>query len=169
MKIQGREIKVTDADGKSVAVHPALNSITCDPLTDWLYFAPMGEGKLYRLPLSKFADLSLSDDGMAERIEVVGDIPPSDGITVDAEGNVYIASIAKGEIGVMSKDHPYRTYIKDDRLDWVDGFSYAPDGYIYATVSQLDKHPMFNGGVDGSKKPYLIVRFKPIKPAGIGR
>ncbi|MDD3021544.1 MAG: L-dopachrome tautomerase-related protein [Alphaproteobacteria bacterium] len=169
VKVNGKVLTI-DKDGKEVPVHAALNSITIDVLQDYLYFAPMGAGKLYRVPLSRLSDIAFSEEDVIKRVEVIGDKPESDGITVDSAGNVYIAAFGKGEIGVMSPDGVYKTYIKDDRLQWADGFSFAPDGYIYVTISRLNEAPIFNHGKEpAEKKPYLIARFKPITDGGIGR
>ncbi len=170
VKVNGKVLTIVGKDGKDVPVHAALNSITIDVLQDYLYFAPMGAGKLYRVPLSRLSDIAFSEDDVIKRVEVVGDKPESDGITVDSAGNVYIAAFGKGEIGVMSPDGVYKTYIKDDRLQWADGFSFAPDGYIYVTISRLHEAPIFNHGSEpAEKKPYLIARFKPITDGAIGR
>lgn len=169
LEVDGRILNIV-RDGKEVPVRAALNSITIDPQMDWLYFAPMGEGKLYRLPLSRVSDSTLTKDEILKRLEVVSDKKPaSDGITVDSAGNVYVASIGRREIGVITPDGDYKTYIKDDRLDWVDGFSFGPDGYLYATVSQLDRSAFFNKGEDKSQKPFLIVKFKPLVDGAVGR
>ncbi|HNQ92318.1 MAG TPA: L-dopachrome tautomerase-related protein [Alphaproteobacteria bacterium] len=169
LEIGGKVLRI-EKDGKEIPVRAALNSITIDPQMDWLYFAPMGEGKLYRVPISRVSDMTYSKDDILKRLEVVSDKKPaSDGITVDSAGNVYVAAIGKGEIGVITPDGEYKTYIKDDRLDWVDGFSFGPDGYLYATVSQLDRAPFFNKGEDKSQKPFLIVRFKPLADGVMGR
>ncbi|MDY0028746.1 MAG: L-dopachrome tautomerase-related protein [Pseudobdellovibrionaceae bacterium] len=167
--IGGKDLSVTK-DGKDYPVRGALGPITLDVLRDTMYFGPMGEGKLYKVPLSKMSDVTVDADTLAKRIEVVGDKPASAGITVDAEENVYITAIEKNEIGVIDKAGQYRSYIKDDRLQWANGLAYAPNGYIYVTISRLNELPMYNGGKEpAEKKPYLIARFKPIAPAAVGR
>ncbi|MCB1559310.1 MAG: hypothetical protein KDJ50_10345 [Alphaproteobacteria bacterium] len=169
LEIYGK-VLTFEKDGRDVPVRAALNSITLDIMQDNLYYAPMGEGKLYRVPLSKMSDVSVSEDAVIKRIEIVGDKPASDGITVDAEENVYITAIGKNEIGVIDKSGHYRPYLQDERLQWADGLSFGPDGYIYVTISRLHEHPFFNHGAEpAEKKPYLIARFKPIAEGGIGR
>lgn len=167
--IDGKVLSVAK-DGKEYPVLGSLGPITLDVLRDTLYYGPMGEGKLYKVPLSKMSDVTVDEDTIAKRIEIVGDKPASAAITVDAEENVYLAAIEKNEIGVMDKTGKYRSYIKDDRLQWASGFSYAPNGYIYVAISRLNELPMYNGGKEpAEKKPYLIARFKPIAPAAVGR
>jgi len=168
VKIHGKVLNI-EKDGKEIPVRAGLNAVTIDVLQDYLYFAPMGAGKLYRVPLSKMADLSVSEEAVIKRIEVVGDKPESDGMTVDSAGNVYLASIGRNEIGVITSVGRYLSYIQSEMLQWADGFSFAPDGYIYVTISRLNEHPVFNQGKDtAEKKPYLIVRFKPIAEGSIG-
>jgi len=144
LEVDGK-VLTFEKDGQKIPVRAALNSITIDPQMDWLYFAPMGEGKLYRVPTSKLTDPVSTKDDIMKRVEVVCDKKPaSDGITVDSAGNVYIAAVGRREIGVITPDGDYKPYIKDERLDWVDGFSFGPDGYVYATISRLDRAELFN-------------------------
>lgn len=168
IEAEGKAITIKDGK-KDIPVHAALNPITLDVLSDTLYFGPMGAGKLYRMPLARLAEQGLTDQDLQKRIEVVGDKPACDGITVDSAGNIYLGRIDKPEIGVIRPDGKYVPYIQDKRLVWVDGFSFGPDGYIYATVSQLNRAAFFNKGKDTSTKPFLIVRFKPLTDGAIGR
>lgn len=169
MLAEGKPVLVKDKTGKDVPLHLGLNPITIDPLRDWLYFGPMGAGKLYRVPISKLINGALSKEEIEASVEVVGDKPECDGITIDAEENIYITNVKDSEIGVMRPGGSYRTYIKDPRLVWADGFSFGPDGYLYLTISQLNRSAHYNLGKDTSTKPYLVVKFKPLAEGAIGR
>ncbi len=168
MQAEGRDILVMK-DGKPTQIFAALNPITIDPQREWLYYGPMGAGKIYRVKTSLLRDINLSPEQLASFVEVVGDKPESDGMTVDAKGNVYLTGVNGNEIGIIRPGHPYETYIKDDRLDWPDGFSFGPDGMIYVTINQLNRSKALNLGKEEGMKPYLIARFKPIAMGAIGR
>lgn len=168
MRAEGKEIQVLK-DGKPVPVYAGLNPITMDPQKEWLYYAPMGPGKIYRVRPRLMKDVNLPPETLAASVEVVGEKPASDGMTIDAAGNIYIGDVDKSEIGIIRPGKPYETYIKDERLKWVDGFSFAPDGMLYITVNQLNHSKQLNVGKETGAKPYLIARFKPETMGAVGR
>ncbi len=170
MQADGRDMKQM-VDGKEMPVYLGLNPMTIDAQRNWLYYGPMAAGKIYRVPLDKMEDPVAYPDGEIEKyIEEYADKPPSDGITIDAAGNIYVTNVRDNEIGVIDpKTRGYRTYIKDPRLIWPDGMSFGPDGMIYLTVNQLNRAAPFNLGKEEGKPPYLVVKFKPIVTGAVGR
>lgn len=162
-------------DGRSILLggNPArigVNPITIDPSNTWVYFAPMSATSLYRVRTTDLLDEALSDDELATRVERYGDKPISDGSTVDAGGNVYITAMTDNAIGVTKADGSYEVLFQsDETLPWPDGFAVGIDGYIYATVNELHRSPVLNGGDDGSVGAFQIVRFKALANAVNGR
>jgi sugar lactone lactonase YvrE len=147
-----------------------FNPITIDPQRDWLYFGPMEEGTIYRVPLPKLSAYKFDEKDIEASVETVADKPSSDGITIDAAGNIYVTAVKKSEIGIIGgSDRTYRAYLKDERLAWPDGFAFGPDGMLYVTINQLDKSPRLNGGKEAGAKPYLVARFKPVVTGTVGR
>ena len=89
---------------------------------------------------------------------------------VDTGGNVYITAMTDNAIGVTKPDGSYEVLFQsDDDLPWPDGFSIGADGYVYATVNELHRSPVLNGGKDGSLGTYRIVRFPALSDAVSGR
>lgn len=162
-------------DGKEVLLggNPAkigVNPITVDPTNTWVYFAPMTSTSMYRVRTTDLLDESLSDDDLAARVERYGDKVTSDGSTVDADGNVYITAMTDNALGVTRPDGTYEVlYQSDDDLPWPDGFSMGVDGYVYATINELHRSPVLNGGEDASLGTYRIVRFPALGTAVNGR
>ncbi len=155
------------AGGKRVSL--GLNPISMDPLGRYVYFSTMNAGNIYRVSADLLVDMELWDTELAKMIEVYGPKPASDGITVDAEGNVYVTDVENNAIGVTTPGH-YRILVQDaEKLSWPDGLSCGPDGYIYATVNQLHKAPAFTGGEEQGTPPYSVVRFKSLGACGVGR
>jgi len=168
MKAEGKEVLVKRGDVPT-PVKLGLNPITMDPQSGWLYFGPMGAGKIYRVPLNKLYDIHLPPADLAAAVEEYADKPESDGMTIDASGNIYLTSVNGHEIGVIGKDKLYRPYIKDERLVWPDGMSFGPDGYIYVTINQLNRSAALNLGKEVGAKPYLVAKFRPLGETVLGR
>ena len=55
-------------------------------------------------------------------------------------------------------DHVLRTLVQDDRLSWPDALSFGEPGWLYIAVNQLHRSPALNGGVEGAKPPFRIMR-----------
>jgi len=165
MVIDGREILLGGNPAKI-----GVNPITVDPTNTWVYFAPMSATSMYRVRTIDLLDESLSDTDLAARVERYGDKPISDGSTVDAAGNVYITAMTDNAIGVTKPDGSYEVLFQSDEdLPWPDGFSMGADGNVYATINELHRSPVLNGGEDASKGTYRIVRFPALGTAISGR
>ncbi|MEM9205340.1 MAG: L-dopachrome tautomerase-related protein [Pseudomonadota bacterium] len=165
MVIDGREI-LLGGDPAKIGVNP----ITVDPTNTWVYFAPMTGSAMYRVRTVDLLDESLDEAALEARVERYGDKPISDGSTVDADGNVYITAMTDNAIGVTKPDGTYEILFQSDEdLPWPDGFSLGVDGYVYATVNELHRSPVLNGGEDASLGTYQIVRFPALGTAISGR
>lgn len=165
MVIDGREIMLGGAPAKI-----GINPITVDPTNSWVYFAPMTGSAMYRVRTIDLLDENLDNAALEARVERYGDKPISDGSTVDADGNVYITAMTDNAIGVTRPDGSYEVLFQsDENLPWPDGFSVGIDGYIYATVNELHRSPVLNGGEDASIGTYQIVRFPALGTAISGR
>ncbi len=162
-------------DGKEILLggNPAkigVNPISIDPTNTWVYFAPMTAASMYRVRTTDLLDESLSDAELAAKVERYGDKPISDGSTVDAAGNVYITAMTDNAIGVTKPDGSYEVlYQSDADLPWPDGFAMGVDGHVYATINELHRSPVLNGGEDASLGTYRIVRFPALGTGISGR
>jgi sugar lactone lactonase YvrE len=160
--------RVINLAGKPAKV--GVNPITVDPANEWVYYAPMSGKSLYRLATADLLDTSLSPEELSSRVERYGDKPICDGITVDDAGNVYITSITDNAIGVVDETGEYRTLYQDAKLlNWTDGMAFAPDEYIYVTVSQLQNSPPLNNGKNSFQAPFYLVRFPALSSGTVGR
>lgn len=165
MVIDGREVLLGGNPAKI-----GVNPITVDPTNTWVYFAPMTATSMYRVRTADLLNEELSDAALTEQVQRYGDKVISDGSTVDAAGNVYITAMTDNAIGVTKPDGSYEVlYQSDEDLPWPDGFSMGVDGYVYATINELQRSPVLNGGEDASLGTYRIVRFPALGPAISGR
>ena len=94
--------------------------------------------------------------------------PPSDGISIDREGNVYVTDVGEGAVGVSTADG-YRVLARDPRMIWPDGLAFGPDGLLYVTISQFGRMPLVNDGQDKGQPPYVVLRLRPLAPSAVGR
>ncbi|QPH55063.1 L-dopachrome tautomerase-related protein [Pontivivens ytuae] len=155
-------------DGSRARV--ALNPITISPDNEWVYYGAMNGTAVWRVPTAALADPELPAEELAALVERYGDKPPSDGITVDDIGNVYITDGGGNAIGVTGPDGRYRVLVADPRIEWPDGMSAGPDGWMYATVNRLNNTPPLNAGASTEPAgPYYVVRWRPIGSAVVGR
>lgn len=168
--IDGKPLSVKTPNGKRATISLGLNPITIDPRHDWVYWGTINGRSIHRVRSADLANPDLPEKALSVRIEHYGAKAPSDGISVDSAGNVYISDIANNAIGVTKRGGSYEVLIKDDRrLSWPDGFAFGPDGYLYVTVDQLHRHSTFNDGVEQGQPPYSLVRVRPLASSDIGR
>ena len=159
--------KVVTLGGKPARI--GVNPITIGHQFEWVYFAPMTGLNLYRVPTQALLNASLSATALLSEVERYGDKPISDGIVVDNGGNVYITAIGDATVGVVKPDGKYQRLFGDKSLAWPDGFATGPDGYIYATINELHRSPVLNGGENVATGEFKIIRFKPLADVTVGR
>lgn len=168
--VEGRVLELHAAGGgASARARIGVNPIALDATNQWLYFGPMSGRTLYRVRTRDLRNAELSSEDLGARVEEYAQRPPSDGIAMDAAGNVYITEIAATAIGVITPQRAYRRLIEDPRLSWPDAFSGGPDGWMYVVANQLHRTPPLNGGVDATRPPYRVLRFQPLAAVPIGR
>lgn len=150
-------------DGRKLDAHVGVNPIALDSFDEWLYFGPMHATTLYRARTADLRAGTAKPEPYARR-------PITDGISMDASGNIYLGDLANNAIGVIkASDRSYDILVRDPRLSWVDAFSYGVDGYYYVVTNQLHLSAPLNGGKDASVPPYIIWKFKPLAPGRVGR
>ncbi|QKJ23632.1 L-dopachrome tautomerase-related protein [Poseidonibacter lekithochrous] len=137
----------------------ALNPIAIDPTFTWVYFGSIHGKKVYRVPSDSFDN----EKDVIKNIKVFGQKSYSDGIAVDSNENVYITDIENQAIGVTNKDGYKIIATLPKGQTWPDGLAIANDGYIYATVNQLNRTAVLNNGKEEGISPYLIVKTKLLK------
>lgn len=170
MVIDGTPVRVKTDAGGSLEPRIGLNPITVDAAYDWVYFGAMHGTALYRVRTTDLVDDRLSDADVSARVERFASKPLSDGITIDAANNVYVTSVTENAIGVVRADASYDVLFADNEwLSWPDGMSCGPDGWVYVTVNRLHRSARLNAGVNASRPPYYIVRFRPLAPCPVGR
>lgn len=168
--IEGRTMRAENPEGEIEEPKLGLDPIVIDPANEWVYYGSVHGTSVFRVRSADLLDRSLSKEELAGRVERYGEKPPSDGISIDYAGNIYVTDLQNNAIGVTTPDGGYQILVRDnERLIWPDGLSYGPDGYFYVTVSQLHRWAGLNAGEETSETPFLVVRFRPLAPSAIAR
>jgi sugar lactone lactonase YvrE len=124
---------------------------------------------LYRVRIADLNNPALSEAELGARVERYADKPNNGGLSIDADGNLYLTEVETKAVGVIpAKTRQYRRFASNDQLIWPDGVSYASDGYMYVSAAQISLAALFNGGNGLNKAPYHIFRFKPLSPGRLG-
>ncbi len=159
--------KVVTMQGNKARV--GVNPITIDVNNEWVYFAPMSSESLYRVKTEDLNDASLAASELEKRVERYSSRPKGDGITIDADNNVYVSDLENNAIGVIDADRNYRILHQDNSvLSWVEGFANAGGKRIIATANKLHRSPAFMNDKP-TPNEFYIVEFKSIGEATKGR
>ncbi len=170
MVIDGRPVRMRGPDDQVFEPRVAINPITIDALSEWVYFGAMSGTVLYRVRAADLRDASLSEAALAARVERFGRKPVSDGISIDGAGNVYVTDVEASGIGVIRPDGEYQLLFADkEKLSWPDAISAGPDNNMYVAANKLHLSAKLNAGENASAPPYYIIRFPALAPTVIGR
>ena len=133
-------------------------AITAD--NSYLYYKPLTDHNLYRIPTADLQDTTLDPNVLSARVENLGTYNTSDGLVLDASGNLYMGDIEQQAIVKLDPNLKLTTVVKDSRLIWPDSYAISSDGYLYISCSQINLEPDFNGGTSKRTTPYTIYRIK---------
>jgi sugar lactone lactonase YvrE len=155
--VEGRVIGARGEDGKVKPARVAVNPITLSADGETLYFGAMTGRTWYKVPARLLRE-EADDATVAAAISKAGPKPVSDGAITDAAGNHYFTDLAHNGIAVLHPDGRLETLVEDERMLWPDALSFGEPDWLYIAVNQLHRAPPLNGGVEGGKPPYRIMR-----------
>jgi len=155
--VQGRKMNIFGI----FAIRPGVDSIALDKSGEWLYYAPVTNNYMYRIHTKYLNDDSLSEIQLSSHVEKFALKTMSDGLTMDAAGNIYITDPEHSAIVRLTSNGNLETLLKNSHIRWPDGLGFGPDGWLYITCSAL--HQVIGKTPDyiKSHSPYQIYRFKP--------
>ncbi|PWF90840.1 hypothetical protein DD549_16685 [Shewanella algae] len=155
------------AGQKSIPVYVGVDGIAMDKDEEWLYFAPLNKGELYRIPMLALANPSLPASVLANQVQFWAHKPNNGGLSIDVDGNLYLTEVGERRIGIIpASSREYRPFAADPRMIWPDGVSLGADGFLYSAAAQLPLSAPLNDGKAENQPPYYIFRFKPLS-AGV--
>ena len=134
--------------------------IALTPDNSYVYYKPLTDHNLYRIPASNLQDTTLDPNVLSARVENLGTYNTTDGMIFDASGNLYLGDIEQFRIVKLDQNLKLTTIVTDSRLIWPDSYSISTDGYLYISCSQVNLEPDFNGGTSKRTTPYTIFKIK---------
>jgi sugar lactone lactonase YvrE len=152
---------------QSWGLRVGVDGIALDKNSDYLYFAPLSGYRMYRVHMADLVNAALTPAQLSARVEDYAAKPYNGGLTIDANGNLYLTEIGGRSVGIIPADtRTYRRYVTDDKLIWPDGVTYNSDGYMYSGAAQLIQTGVFQSnaaptGTANNAPPYRIYRFRP--------
>jgi sugar lactone lactonase YvrE len=129
----------------------------------WLYYAAMNHDTLYKIPTQALNNAKLSPAALAKQIVKIGRKPLSDGITLDAAGNVVLTDIENGGIARMDQSGKLQTLVKSPKVIWADGVAMAPDQSVLFTDSAIPAY------IDQLARPPALDKLEKARPFHIYR
>lgn len=147
--------------GGLVSLKTGVDGIAIDSENEWLYFAAINNSGLFRVRVGDLLNRKLSAQQLANNVERFSDKPLSDGMSVDLDGNIYIADVEHGAVAVVLNDRELKTLIRSARIRWADGLSFGPGGWLYLSDSAIPELVLKSKDHIRSRGPYYIYRFQP--------
>lgn len=167
--VDGVPVQIKQADGTLIRPQLGVNGLVLDTQNEWLYYCPMHGSSMYRARSADLSNPNLSAEELAQKVERYSQKPICDGISIDRDNNLYLGDLAVNGLGVIRPDRSYEVILTDEKLAWIDSFSFGVDGYLYFNCDQLHLSAPLNAGKDMSAPPYNILRFKPLTSGLVGR
>lgn len=136
------------------------DGIALSPEGDRLYYSVLSGRKLFSVATEQLRE----SDGEVQVKDEGDKGGASDGLEMDADGNLYVTNYEHANILKRhAADGHYSVLTQLDAKWWPDSLS-INGGYLYFTANQLQRQKDFNGGVDKREKPYVVGRVQVGKP-----
>ena len=134
--------------------------IALAPDNSYLYYKPLTDHNLHRIPTQDLLDTTLDANVLSARVENLGTYVATSGMVFDQSGNLYMGDIEQHRIIKLDKNLKLTQVVADSRLIWPDSYAISSDGYLYISCSQRNLEPDFNGGTSKRTTPYAIYKIK---------
>jgi len=127
-----------------------------------LYWKAVANRQLYSIPTTRLRDTSPSSEFLAQgAINTLGETGVSDGLETDTNNFIYHGNMEQDAVSFFNPPNGTDTlFVRDPRLNWIDTFSTASDGYIYFTSNQLVYGSGQYPGTDRRQRPFALWRAK---------
>lgn len=121
--------------GNKPVVH--ADGIAVDPNGRWVYWQALTGRTLYRLPISKLIDAKLPAAELANSVERVAEVGPSDGLEAGPDGAIYLTSLEHNAIRRWREGKGIEVVAQGPEFRWPDSLAWGKDGSLYVNCSQI--------------------------------
>ena len=154
LEINGEPLR--GPSGQVPQIH--ADGIALSPDDAMLYYHVLTGRDLYRIPTAALRDAALSEAEVADQVEYVAETVVTDGMIMDAEGNLYHTALEHNAVMRYTPSGEIETVLQSDALQWPDTFAWGSDGQLYVTTSLIHQMPQYNGGESTRTEPYRVFR-----------
>lgn len=144
--------------GGIVTLRGGVNGLAAD--AEWLYYGAITGSGLYRVPLAQLEDRRLPDSQLGAAVERYATKPLSDGLEIDAAGNVYVTDVEHNAVYRVGRDRKPLTLVQSSSIRWPDGLAMGPDGFLYITDSALPELVLRSTDAIRDAGPFTMYRLR---------
>jgi len=137
-----------------------VNGIVIDARNEWLYFAAINNGGLYRIRMEYVVDALVQESELETRVERYSDKPLSDGLSADQYGNIYVTDIEHNAISVVGGDRKQETLIRSSNIRWASAIAFGPGGFLYVADSAFPELVLETKEHIAKQGPFSVYRFQ---------
>ena len=150
--VDGQIVRAPDGPPLKVNSDPLETS----PDGRYLYFGSL-HGPWSRIETRLLDDASVPESELIARVEPWADLPPVGGTAMASDGALFFSDLASNAVKKRVPDGTITTLIQDPQLHWVDA-PFLDGSFIWLPAAQLDRLPLFNGGVSKVQWPIRLYR-----------
>lgn len=157
--------------GGLAALKVGVDGIALSRDDAWLYMAAMSHDSLYRIRTSDLLHTGLDAPSLGQRVEWISDKPLSDGLEIDATGNVYVTDVEHGAVALVTPARRLRTLVRSPAIRWADALSLVslgPDRWLYVADSAIPDQMLRSREHIAEQGPYHVYRVRLEPPGGNG-
>ena len=155
--VGGRALRFT-ASGAAPVIHSDGIALSRDGKQ--LYWQALTGRRLWRIATELLRDPALGPNALGTAVEDLGESLLTDGLEIDAQGQVYLTAIERNAIVVRCTNGTMRTLVRDPRLSWPDSLAFGPDGKLYVTTAQIHATKWFTANGQMPSEPYRLFRIE---------
>lgn len=137
-----------------------VNGIAIGARNEWLYFAAINNGGLYRIRMRYVVDPLVPESELETRVERYSDKPLSDGLSADQYGNIYVTDVEHNAISIVGGDRMQETLIRSSNIRWASAIAFGPGGFLYVADSAFPELVLETKEHIAKQGPFSVYRFQ---------
>jgi sugar lactone lactonase YvrE len=155
---EGKELRMAAGPNKGNVPQVHADGLALDTANGHLYWQALTARTLYRIPTKLLGDFAATEEQLAAAVERVGTTVATDGMEIDARGNIYFSDFEHDAVVVRTPDGRLHSHAKSPHLAWPDAFAFGPENSLYVTAAQIHRSAWFREDGLNPTTPYRIFR-----------